>query len=151
MEERKIIYVAHKYGGNDENIERVGEIVKELVNYYKKEYTFVSPLHTFGFLYSTTSYNEGFEFCKDLLMRVDELWLCKGKTSTNNWNDSTGCNREYGIACGRGIPIKYVEYINELNPNVPLPSYNEPLGYHYKGINIYDENNKLIKTIELIK
>lgn len=104
-----LVYVAHNYGGRSENLERVEKIISALVSSkLKYDYTFVSPLHTFGFLYDKTTYNEGFMFCRDLLFVANELWLCYGDLSTNSWTTSIGCNREYGIALGRKIPIKYI-------------------------------------------
>ena len=54
------------------------------------------------FLDTIVSYLEGMEHCFEALSRCDELWLC------GNWQDSRGCNMEYGFAKAKGIQIEFI-------------------------------------------
>ena len=102
----KLIYIAHPFGGEQENVDAVEKIVKGLIHKHP-DCTFYSPLHATGFFYSQLTYLEGMEHCFEALSRCDELWLCEG------WKDSRGCNMEYGFAKAKGIPIKFVGGLNE--------------------------------------
>ena len=96
-----MIYVAHPFGGEQENIEKVENIIKGLLHKHP-DHTFYSPLHATGFLYDSLDYLDGMDHCFEALSRCDELWLCEG------WQDSRGCNMEYAFAKGKGIPIKFI-------------------------------------------
>ena len=37
-----------------------------------------------------------------MLRRCYELWLC------GDWQESRGCNMEYGFAKAKGIPVKFI-------------------------------------------
>ena len=91
----KVIYVAAPYGGNENNKQRVEEILKDLVQLYP-EYCFVSPIHTFGFLYDDLSYEEGMEHCLTLLDLCSEIWI---------FGDSIGTRIEREYATKYRIPI----------------------------------------------
>lgn len=93
------VYVAHPYGGNEDNKYRVEEIVKALASAEGKGTCLISPIHTFGFLYDTVSYVQGMDMCLDLLSTCDELVLCPG------WENSKGCLMEYAYAKGKEIKI----------------------------------------------
>lgn len=95
----KLIYLAHPFGGKQENVEQVEKIIKHLYREYL-DCAFYSPIHATGFLYNEFSYLEGMEHCFEVLSRCDELWLCPG------WQDSRGCNMEYAYAKAKGMPIK---------------------------------------------
>ena len=95
----KLIYIAHPFGGKQENIEKVQKIITDLI-WQMPDHTFYSPLHATGFFYNELSYLDGMEHCFEALSRCDELWLCK------NWEYSNGCRMEYAFAKGRGIPIE---------------------------------------------
>ena len=80
-----LIYVAHPYGGKEENKKAVEEKIKKLVKKY--------PIHTFGYMYNwVKDYEQGMQMCLNLLKRCDRLILCEG------WSASKGCNREYDFA-----------------------------------------------------
>ena len=98
----KMVYVAHPYGGKEENKRKVGEIIKELSKNDPDTF-YVSPIHATGFMYFAVSHEQGMEYCKELLSRCDELYLCKG------WEWSTGCKIERRYALSHGIPITYEE------------------------------------------
>ena len=97
----KLIYIAHPFGGKQENIEKVQKIITGLI-WQMPDHTFYSPLHATGFLYDKLKYIDGMEHCFEALNRCDELWLCEG------WQDSRGCNMEYAFAKGKGMPIKFI-------------------------------------------
>lgn len=95
------IYIAHPYGGKEENKLKVESIIKDLVSQYDNV-IFISPIHLFGYLYSEVSYSQGMEWCLNILKECDELWLCDG------WTDSKGCRMEYDYAKQHHIPIKHI-------------------------------------------
>lgn len=97
----KLIYLAHPYGGDPANVEKVEQIIKKLLHRFPA-LTFYSPLHALGFVYSQLTYMDGMEHCFEALSRCDELWLCAG------WEHSRGCNMEYAYAKGKGMPIKFI-------------------------------------------
>ena len=97
----KLIYIAHPFGGEQENVEKVQEIITGLI-WQMPDHTFYSPLHATGFLCDSLDYLDGMEHCFEVLGRCDELWLC------GDWKESRGCNMEYAFAKGKGIPIKFV-------------------------------------------
>lgn len=83
-----LIYVAHPYGGKEENKKAVEEKIKKLHELYNG-HTFISPIHSFGFMYGwVDDYEQGMEMCIDLLNKCDGLILCEG------WEDSQGCITE---------------------------------------------------------
>lgn len=97
----KLIYIAHPFGGDPENVAKVEAIILDFV-LKMPDHTFYSPLHATGFLYDSLDYLDGMDHCFEALSRCDELWLCEG------WQDSRGCNMEYAFAKGKGIPIKFI-------------------------------------------
>jgi hypothetical protein len=99
---RKVIYIAHPFGGDPENVKKVEKIILDLVKIYPN-YVFYSPLHATGFYYFAKSYEEGMKDCLEILSRCDELWLCKG------WRESKGCNMECEYFLKEGRPIKFLE------------------------------------------
>jgi hypothetical protein len=96
-----LVYVAHPFGGKEENVDKAQAIILDLIHKFP-DYTFYSPLHATGFFYNEVSYLDGMEHCFEMLGRCDALWLCEG------WQDSRGCNMEYAYAKGKGIPIREV-------------------------------------------
>ena len=97
----KLIYIAHPYGGKQENIDKVQALILDLLQKHP-DHTFYSPLHATGFFYSQLTYLDGMEHCFKALSRCDELWLC------GDWESSRGCNMDYGFAKAKGIPIKLI-------------------------------------------
>ena len=102
----KLIYIAHSFGGKQENVDKAQAIILDLLHKHP-DCTFYSPLHATGFMYSQLTYLDGMEHCFEALSRCDELWIC------GNWRDSRGCNMEYGFAKAKGIPIKFIGGLNE--------------------------------------
>lgn len=97
----KLIYIAHPFGGDPENVTKVEAIILDFV-LKMPDHTFYSPLHATGFLYTELDYLAGMEHCFEMLSRCDELWLCEG------WENSRGCILERAFALGKGIPIKFI-------------------------------------------
>lgn len=104
----KLIYVSCKFGGNQERIELCETIVRKLVKRDRDraiyDTIYISPLHTFGYLYNDTSYEDGLNMCLELLRKCNVLYVIK------DFEDSRGCNNEIGFAKALNIPISYIDY-----------------------------------------
>lgn len=96
----KKVYVAHPYGGKDENRQLVEKIILGLI-LLNNDTVYISPIHALGYLYEALTYDEGMEHCYALLKNCQELLLCEG------WEYSEGCNLEYKYATDHNIPISY--------------------------------------------
>jgi hypothetical protein len=96
----KRIYVAHPYGGKEENKAKVETLIREMVK-VSPNTLYISPIHALGYLYNDVSYKRGMMYCFELLRLCDELLLCEG------WENSQGCNMEKDFAEAHGIPISY--------------------------------------------
>ena len=70
----KKIYLSHPFGGKFINQYRVGRCMQRLVELHPN-YLFISPIHLFGVLYYSVSYEKGLEYCLELLKECDELWI----------------------------------------------------------------------------
>ena len=53
-----LIYVAHPFGGKQENKDKVEKIILRLTEQFP-DYTFLSPIHATGFYYFIKSYDNG--------------------------------------------------------------------------------------------
>ncbi len=93
------IYVAHPYGGKEEN----KKIVEEFIKKHSKETgeTFISPIHSFGYLYKEIDYEMGIYMCLDLLETCDAVVI----KPLEEIKHSKGCLIEYGYARGKRIPM----------------------------------------------
>ena len=68
-----LLYLAHKYQGKQENIERVKKIAHDL-QIENPEHCVVCPLMNFSFLdYGEIGYEQEMEICLDLLSACDVL------------------------------------------------------------------------------
>lgn len=103
LKQRKIVYVAHPYGSDKQNALSSKKIVAMLSVSYP-EYTFVSPIATFGFMYKMVDYEHGMDLCLSLLSRCDALLL------TGDWQESRGCKMEENYAIINKIPTLYNEF-----------------------------------------
>lgn len=92
----KLIYVAHPYGGDRKNKNKVQRIIEDLINEYP-QYCFVSPIHCFGFMYDLMDYEEGMHHCFSLLDKCTEIWI---------YGDSQGTRLEREYAQLYNIPIR---------------------------------------------
>lgn len=96
----KKVYIAHPYGGLEENKISVEKIITELVlNMPNRLY--ISPIHALGYLYNLVDYKTGMDYCFELLHTCDVLVLC------DSWEKSTGCCMEKEYAYTHGIQIIY--------------------------------------------
>ena len=96
---RKLVYVAHPYGGKESNRKKIDVIMGDLV-LNDTSHDYVSPIHNFGYVYLTgDDYQRGLDICLGLLSHCDVLVLCDG------WETSRGCQGECGHAVKMGIPV----------------------------------------------
>lgn len=101
---KKKIYVSHGYGGKQENIKDVENKVKQLIKEYP-DYLFISPIHCFGYLYESITYEAGIDACLELLKMCDEIWILD-----NKYQESKGVMIEREYALSNNIPIYLVKF-----------------------------------------
>lgn len=96
---KKLVYVAHPYGGKESNRKKIDVIMGDLV-LNDASHDYISPIHNYGFMYLTgDEYQRGLDICLGLLSHCDVLVLCDG------WEMSRGCQGECGHAVEMGIPV----------------------------------------------
>lgn len=106
---KKLIYVAHPYGGKKSNREKIDVIMNELI-FADTTNDYVSPIHNYGFVYLTgDEYQKGLNICLGLLGHCDILVLCDG------WEQSRGCKGEYEYAQKHGKTIFKLDEWKALN------------------------------------
>ena len=95
------IYVAHCYGGKQENIEKAKKITHDLqVN--DLENCYICPLTAFSHLgYNEIGYEEEMALCEDLLILCDKLIVASEL--------SEGVHREIDLAEKCNMEIEYLE------------------------------------------
>jgi hypothetical protein len=97
-----IVYVAHEFGGKQENIERAKKIthdlqIKDIKNCY------ICPLLALSHLdYGEVGYDEEMETCIDLLSVCDKLIVASE-------NISKGVEREIDFANLVGMEVEFLE------------------------------------------
>lgn len=91
LENSKIVYVAHPYGGLSSNYDKASDTMCVLCDKFSDK-TFVSPIHAYGFMYESVDYDKGINLCFKLLDLCDTVLLC------GEWEQSKGCNMERGYA-----------------------------------------------------
>lgn len=96
---KNIVYISHPYGNDEKNQLLVGELIKKLVEEYP-DYLFVSPIHSFSFLYSCTTYQKGLDMCLWLLHQCDEAWVF------GDYQNSVGCMAEIAYCKNHSIPYR---------------------------------------------
>ena len=67
-----LVYCSHKFGGKLENAKAAETKIKKLQLSDPKN-TYISPIHAFGFMYDTVSYEDGIDMCLDLLSKCDMM------------------------------------------------------------------------------
>lgn len=102
-----MIYISHKYQGDNENKIEVEHII-EVMLAHNPNCKPVSPIHCFGWLYDRLSYQDGLNLCLALLDKCD-IMLVYGDYTT-----SRGCNAEIDYCKAHGIPYKIMgsQYVN---------------------------------------
>ena len=99
-----IVYISHEFQNNPENVADIENIIKALQRKYPS-YLFISPVHTFGFLYDEVDYKKGLDMSLFLLNEVaDEMWYKPSETSKGVSAEITYC-KEFGI------PYKPIEEV----------------------------------------
>ena len=93
-----LIYCAHKFGNSHKNRKRAEKIIERLQR-EDLENCYISPIHTFGYLYSKVSYEAGMELCFDLLMVCDKLLVLS--------EESKGVKQEIEMAKRLGMEVEY--------------------------------------------
>lgn len=81
------IYISHPYGGKEENAREVEEIIKDLAERYPHN-TYISPIHTFSFMYHSVPYQQGLDMCIELLKLCDMMYVY------GDHKNSKGCTAE---------------------------------------------------------
>ena len=94
-----MLYVAHPFGGNLDNIARA-EIQLSKLRKLLPRHTLVSPIHNWRYLnYEASDQVKAIADCVNLLLRCDALIL------TGRWEESAGCRAEYIAAKVKGLPV----------------------------------------------
>ena len=96
-EYKNVVYISHPSGGQKENTDRVEKLIIRLHEEFP-DYLFVSPIHSFGFMYDKVDYVEGLEMCLWLLDSCDCMWVF------GDIEDSVGCNAEIAYCQNNKIP-----------------------------------------------
>lgn len=97
-----LIYVAHPYGGKQTNKDDVEGIIRKLISEHP-ENVYISPIHTFGFLYNEVDYGKGMLMCLRLLDKCDKMLLC------GEWQTSNGCDMEIEECMMANIPFEVLK------------------------------------------
>lgn len=95
-----LIYCSHKFGGKLENAKDAELKIKRL-QLENPSNTYISPIHAFGFMYDTVSYEDGIGMCLDLLNRCDKMVVLSEK--------SEGVNMEIEYCIAARIPVEFEE------------------------------------------
>ena len=91
-----IVYISHAFQGNPDNVSEIEDIISTLQEQYPN-YLFISPVHTFGFLYDKVDYDKGLEMTLFLLDTCcDEMWYTPDENSRGVATEIAYC-KEYNI------------------------------------------------------
>lgn len=97
----KTIYISHPFGGKRKNLKAIEKKIKQFIKVFPN-LCFISPVHTFGFLYNIIPYEEGLWNCKHLLSRCDEMWVF------GDFTESKGCMAEIEFCKRHDIPMRFM-------------------------------------------
>lgn len=98
-----LVYIAHKHGGKEENIERAKQITHDL-QVKDLENSYICPLLLFSHLrYGEIGYEAEMELCLDILSNCDKLIVASG------FLDSVGVQKEIDFANLVGMEVEYLE------------------------------------------
>lgn len=111
----QMVYVAHPYGGLEENRLKIDHVMKWLV-LEDEINVYLSPIHNFGFMYLTgDEYQKGLNICLRMLEQCDVLVLC------GDWRTSRGCKQEFNKAKEMWMPIyTFAEWKERVNHKAAL-------------------------------
>lgn len=156
---KKLIYISHAYGGKEENIKEIEEIIKKLYSRPEliENYCFISPVHNYECLYKdydNENYYTGLGFCLDLLLYCDEMWVF------GDYKGSKGVIGEIDLAVEKNIFIRYISSLEELEHFLDNKSYNDKIYMNpvlpreiKRNITLYTvvETENIIKTDDEFK
>lgn len=97
-----LIYVSHPYGGDPLNKYDIEDIIERLVE-ENPHNTYISPVHCFGFMYEDVEYEQGLQYCLNLLDVCDTMLVY------GDWQNSRGCMKEVEHAKIKGIKYKIIK------------------------------------------
>jgi hypothetical protein len=97
-----MVYFSHEFGGNQKNMEKIENHIKNIVQRYDDKIMPVSPINCTGFLYDYVSYEIGIDWCLKFLSMCDIMIVF------GNCSNSRGCLIEKEYCNKNNIPI--VEY-----------------------------------------
>ena len=98
-----IVYVAHRFGGDINNLERAKKITHDL-QVKDLENTYICPLVAFSHLqYGEIGYDAEMENCLDLLSVADKLIVA------SDFLTSKGVQKELDFANLVGMEVEYLE------------------------------------------
>lgn len=100
---KKKIYISHSYSGLERNKRDIEDKVKRLVKEYPN-YVFISPVHTFGYLYDSYAYDISIDLCIELLKTCNEVWIID-----DNFVNSKGVMVEREYCLNHNVPVRLVE------------------------------------------
>ena len=95
-----LIYCSHKFGGSLENAKAAELKIKKL-QLENPSNTYISPIHTFGFMYNDMEYNMGLRLCLDLLAKCDAMVILS--------EESRGVKAEIKFCAENEIPVEFGE------------------------------------------
>jgi hypothetical protein len=96
-------YVAHAYGGKEENLEKAKKITHDL-QLKDIENTYICPLLLFSHLkYGEIGFEAEMELCIDVLSNCDKLIVA------GDFSESKGVQRELDFANLVGMEVQFLE------------------------------------------
>ena len=95
-----LIYCSHKFGGSLENA-KAAELKIKRLQLADPSNTYISPIHAFGFMYNTVSYEDGIGMCLDLLRKCDKMVVLSEL--------SKGVRAEIKFCTENEIPVEFLE------------------------------------------
>ena len=119
-----MIYVSHPFSGKYENKLKVEKIILDLRDKHP-EFTYVSPIHCFSFMYDKYDYNTGIIMCLDLLVACDAMYVY------GDYQNSRGCMIEISHASKIRHLKNHIYYPEKGEYFTPLP-YDEATDYTLK-------------------
>ena len=101
---KRLVYISHHSSGLKENTLDTEHCIESLYSCDTifNNFCFVSPIHCYGFMYNSTEYYKGLQFCIDLLEH------CESMVVIGNWSNSVGCTKEVEYCKNHGIKIFFI-------------------------------------------
>lgn len=101
-----IAYLAHPYGGSQNNVTRAAAL-RQTLQQNRPDVTVFSPVEHFSPLEGLVEEPKVIHHCLTVLRRCDVLWAAPGHEGSN------GCTIEIAYALAHGIPVVYLEAADE--------------------------------------